>query len=422
MKKILKNPYILSIISKSFGVVIGLLFTIFQARYLGPGIKGQVATVNSIISITSIIFGFGVYHAYPYYRRNTNSDILPIFLKIALLMLIIYSTISAIIISLFHFSSKVYAVIMITPFITYDGIVSYITLIEVPNKKSMTDIGVLFLELLLLVTFWFFAKPSFIIGVLIISSKSVAKAILFTFWWRKKIFIQSESLVLWIPRIVKFGFFPMLSLLMTTLNYRLDVIMLNGKVADAAIGVYSIGVLLSERIWLIPDALKGIMASKITKGKDAKETAFVIRISNTICFFIAICIVLLGKEFLNYVFGSTYEGAYQVTLILLVGVFSMIYYKLIASYNIVMGKQLISFVFLCIGVVINVFANLVLIPLMGIYGAGLSSVISYSLCSVFFIVYFCSSTKISFFSMLFINRDDYSRIKTVIFRKERKLE
>ena len=61
LKKIVSNPYTLSVISKVFGVVVGLLFTIFQARYLGAEIKGQVATVNSIVSITSIVFGLGIF-------------------------------------------------------------------------------------------------------------------------------------------------------------------------------------------------------------------------------------------------------------------------------------------------------------------------------------------------------------------------
>ena len=78
VKKAIQNPYALSVISKIFGIVVGLLFVVFQSRYLGAEIKGQVATVNSIVSITSIVFGLGVYHAYPYFKRNSTVDINPI--------------------------------------------------------------------------------------------------------------------------------------------------------------------------------------------------------------------------------------------------------------------------------------------------------------------------------------------------------
>ena len=42
LKRAVKNPYTFSLISKFFGVLVGFLFTIFQARFLGAEIKGQV--------------------------------------------------------------------------------------------------------------------------------------------------------------------------------------------------------------------------------------------------------------------------------------------------------------------------------------------------------------------------------------------
>lgn len=418
IKGIVKNPYTLSILSKMFGVLIGFLFTIFQSRYLGAEIKGQVATVNSIVSIGSILLGFGIYYAYPYYKRNTQRDIMPVFMKLALLLLAVYSVISALAMALLRLPPKYFAVCMITPLLTYDGIVSYITLIEKPNRKSLTDMAVVFSELLVLLVLWKYAPPTFYIGVFIITLKSLAQALLFTGWWRKRIFVSGESLREWIPKLMRFGFFPMLSLLMTTLNYRVDVLMLDGKVSDAAIGVYSVGVLLAERIWIIPDAMKGVMVSHLAKGKDARETAYVIRICNSVCLIIVIGIIALGEPFLDFVFGAEYHGAYQVTLILLAGVFSMIYYKLIAAYNIAMGKQMISFVLLAVSVACNIVANLLLIPGMGIYGAGLASIISYALCSVLFVVYFCRETKIPFTAMLFINKADYARLKAKLVKKK----
>ena len=408
LKGIVKNPYTLSIISKIFGVLVGLLFTIFQSRYLGAEIKGQVATVNSIVSITSIICGLGIYHAYPYFKKHTSVDILPIFMKISLLLLAIYAVVSTILICLMELSPKYIAVLILTPLLTYDGIVSYITLIETPNRRSVTDMAVVLAELVLLIILWIFAPPSFIIGVFIITIKDIAKAVLFTGWWRRRIFRSSEHIWKWIPKLINFGFFPMLSLLMTTLNYRVDILMLSGRVPDTAIGIYSVGVLLAERIWMIPDAMKGVMVSNLTKGKDAQETAYVIRICNTVCLIIVVGIIALGQPFIHFAFGSEYDGAYQVTLILLAGVFSMIYYKLIASYNIAMGKRVVSFVFLSIGVVCNIIANLLLIPPMGIYGAGVASVISYAVCSALFTLHFCRETKMPLLSILLINKRDFA--------------
>lgn len=414
IKRIIKNPYAFSLISKIFGVFVGFLFIVFQARFLGAEIKGQIATVNSITSVATIILALGIYQAYPYYKRHSEIDILPIFMKIAIFLLVIYGCSSFMIIISIDLPIKYIAVMIITPILVYNGIVSYITLIMEPNKSNITDILVMLGELILVIILWIVSEPSFIIGVFIITIKDLAKAVIFTFWWRKRIFVKSESICTWLPRLMKFGFFPMLSLMMSTLNYRVDIIMLDSKVADATIGIYSVGVTIAERIWMIPDAMKGVMLSRIAKGKDASETAFVIRLCNTGCAILIVGIILFGKIFIDIVFGSEYQGAYQVTLILLLGVFSMIYYKAIANYNIAMGKQMISFILLSISVISNVIINFFLIPIWGIYGAGIASVISYSICGILFIIFFCYTTHISFKEMLFIKKSDFVKAKNML--------
>lgn len=418
LKRAVKNPYTFSLISKFFGVLVGFLFTIFQARFLGAEIKGQVATVNSIVSVTAIVFALGIYQAYPYYKRNSNEDILPIFMKIAVFLLAIYGVAAAAIILLVDLSIKYIAVMILTPLLVYDGIVSYITLVEEPNKRNATDMLVMLGELILVVVLWLVSEPSFLIGVFIITAKDITKAGIFTFWWRKRIFVHSESIWKWLPKLIRFGFFPMLSLLMATLNYRVDVIMLNGQVPDSAIGIYSVGVTVAERVWMIPDAMKGIMVSHLAKGKDANETALVIRLCNTGCLGLVLAIAAVGQPFITWVFSAEYQGAYQITLILLLGVFSMIYYKAIANYNIAMGKQVVSFFLLTASVISNIIANCLLIPVWGIYGAGVASVISYALCGLLFMVFFCRTTHIPYSELLFIKRADIEKARKLLGRSK----
>jgi len=404
-------------ISKVFCVFSGFIFTVFQSRFLGPEIKGQVATINSILNITSIVFALGIYQAYPYYKKNSDQDVMPVFLKIGLLMLAVQLTISVTVVITFHLSIKYAAVFLLTPLLVYDGLISYITLVEEPIKRNVTDMLVMVGELLLVIVFWLTAKPSLLLGVIVITVKDITKSVIFSFWWKNRIFVSSDSIWKWIPKLVKFGFFPMLSLLMSTLNYRVDVIMLDGAVSDAQIGIYSVGVMIVERLWMVPDALKGVMVSKLTKGKDAEEVAYVIRICNTLCLLLAMGIILLGKPFIDVIFGKEYSGAYPVILILLFGVFPMIYYRTISSYNIVMGKQFASFVMLSVAVGCNVVANYLLIPGYGIYGAGVASVISYFFCSVLFLGYFIRTSGISIRNMLLVRKNDVQRFKSVLHRR-----
>lgn len=417
IKSIIKNPYIFSVITKIIVVLVGFFFTVFQSRFLGAEIKGQVATVNSITSIAAIVLSLGIYQAYPYYKRTTEKDVLPIFLKLMLILLGAYLTVVAVLLVVFDFSEKYALALIISPLLAFDTGISYITLVEEPNRKNSFDVVVCVAELVLVIALWIFAKPSFILGVFVITIKDVVKAFVFAFWWRKRTFVPCDPLKEWIPKLLKFGMFPMISLLMSTLNYRVDVLMLDGQVADAAIGVYSIGVLLAERIWMLPDAMKGVLVSNITKGKGTDEVAYIIRVCNTICLGVAALIIILGKPFINLLFGREFSGAYQITLIMLLGVFPMIYYKMIGSFNNAHGRQVINFIFLSISVVGNIISNYLLIPVWGIYGAGMASVISYSLCSIMFIVYFCRKDNILLKDILFMRKSDYKNIRTRLLHK-----
>lgn len=409
--KALKNPYVFSVVSKIAIVLLGFLFSVIQSRYLGAALKGDISYVSSVTSITCIIFGFGIHQAYPYYKRNHADDLRPFFLRVALVALIIYS-IFAIILSVCVFKDeKMIAILLITPWSVYVRIVTYLTMVELPNKKNATELLVNFIEVIILVVFCLFYPASFIIGAFLVIFKDILLATFYSYRWRSLFFKACSFGFEKLYEILKFGFFPMLALLMTTLNYRVDVIMLNSLSTNVAVGVYSVGVTIAERVWLIPDALKDVMVSRLAKGKNADEVAFVIRVCNTVSIVVVFCIIALGKPFVDILFGKEYIGAYQVIVVMMIGVFCMIYYKMIASYNIVQGKQIVNFFLLGLSVISNIIANYFLIPKTGMMGAAWASVISYMLCAILFIMYFCSVTGLKMKNILFIQKKDIIRLK-----------
>lgn len=417
--RLFKNPYVFSMISEVFSIVVAFLFSVFQSRFLGAEIKGQIATINSMLGIAAIVCGLGISQAFPFFRKNKGENMTSVFLNIAAVLLGMYILLFATAACVIKLEFKYVAVLLLTPIRIYDILLAEITLIEQPNRRNFVNICANVAELLFVFVLWLVAKPTLFYGLAIIIFKDVIRGIWFTFMWLKKFRSESKLDYRLIKEIVKFGTFPMLSVLMASLNYRLDVLMLDGQVSDAQIGVYSIGALLADRMWLIPDALNGVMLSNLTKGKDEQEVAFVIRVCNTLCLCVVVGIVLLGKPFIDFVFGPEYSGAYSITLILLAGTFPMIYYKVISSYNGSVGKQKISFVMLSISVVLNVIANIIFIPKYGIIGAGVASVLSYMLCALLFIVYFCRTSGIGIGKMLIINRSDLGRVMSFIMSKQK---
>ena len=215
------------------------------------------------------------------------------------------------------------------------------------------------------------------------------------------------------PQLVKFGILPMIALLMTTLNYRIDVLMLRGyeSVSLAMIGAYSIGISLSEKIALFPDALMGILASKLSKGADEREVAKVCRVSFLVSTLLCICVVVFGKLAIKILYGVEYMVAYSIICITAVGCLFIGYYKLIAQYNIIQAKQIRNVILLSISVLTNVICNLIFIPQYGIDGAAIGSCVGHMLCGLATMAWFSKKANVSLPKLFAVQKEDISYLQ-----------
>ena len=357
LHKLIKNPYVFSIISKVMIVLLGFAYTVCQSRYLGASLKGEIAFVDSVTKVTFVVLGLGVHQAYPYYKKKTNANVAPFFLRLTLALTGLYLIVAVGLSMVIHGDIKLIAIFMLTPCLVYNKLVSYINMVETPNKKNMTELIVNLFEVIAVIVLWAFIPATIGCGIFLLLFKDLLLSITYTWRLRKEFITPVHFTLTQSMEIIRYGIFPMLCLLMTTLNYRVDIIMLKQYVPSAEVGIYSVGVMLAERVWLIPDAMKEVMISNLAKGKDYREVSFVIRVCNTACLFVVLGIVLLGQPFINIFFGKEYADAYIVTLIILFGVVFMIYYKMIGSYNIVHGRQRENFVYLATSVATNIIAQ-----------------------------------------------------------------
>ncbi len=421
INKIIKNPYVFSVLSKLCVVLLGFAYTVCQSRYLGPSLKGDVAYISSITQITSIVFGVGIHQAYPYYKKKSKEDVAPFFTKLTVGMLLCYSIIAIIASLIYHNDIDMIAIIMMTPLLVYNRIIAYINMVETPNKKNATELVADFILLVSVIVLWIFVPATIMWGIFLLVIKDFILACIYTYRLREKILSPISIDKKTVLEIFRYGIYPMLALLMTTLNYRVDVIMLKHFVTSDKVGIYSVGVMLAERVWMIPDALKEVMISNLAKGKGKDEVCFVIRICNSACIIVVLGILVLGQPFINLFFGSEYSSAYSVTVVILIGVVFMVYYKLIGAFNIVEGKQKENFVYLIISVICNCLLNIVLIPVFGNIGAAIASIFSYAISAGLFIRRFVKDNPVKMNDMLLINRTDVNRLITKFGSKDKEI-
>lgn len=413
IKELSTNEYVYSVIAKISMITTGMVFSVLIARYVGAEMKGTLAYIQSIVSIGSIVLTFGLHQAYPYYRREFNSDaFVSIFMSIVIALFMIQGVFSIVIAALVVTSKEMIVITMLTPLWGYTRVTGYVMLVETPNKRNKALAMFSLAGTLYVLVLFLFTKSNFVLAITALSFVEICKAAYFTFNIEYTIDFRS---VRWnkVKELGTYGFFPMIALLMTMLNYRIDVIMLRNSmhVTLAEVGVYSIGFALAEKALLIPDAVRDILLSRMAKGKGEAEVAKVMRICFPVSILAAIAISIFSKIFIDIMYGSEFEGAYSVTVISVLGTIFLVFFKMISQYNIISKKQSLNVLMLMLAILINVVFNIVLVPRYGINGAAVATVIGNLACALTFIVYFSKISGLHIKNLVFLNRNDVELLR-----------
>ena len=409
IKRIFNNDYAFSFINKISSVLVGVVTSALINRYLGPEGKGQYAFVINIVNLVAIAGNFGFYQSYPKSKRANLPNIKEKYVDVFFTQFFLYSTI-AFVLSFFMGGNSLYiAALFLVPVQVLTSQFSMVALIEFINFKQKLQLFITFLNLFLTALIFFFAPKH----VLFIMAMLFIKDIFFITMYLVKIKyiprpfrVESQFLSM----LFKFGIVAVVSAFLLTLNYKADIIMLKLYVDDAQIGLYSVGVALAEYIWLIPDAFKEVLFARTAKDDAIDEIMSSIRINLFISTVIIVCMVLLGKPFISFMYGVEFLDSYAVTCVIMFGVPAMVLYKMTTSLYVANGKQTFYLITLLISAVSNVLLNFLFIPMMGKLGAAIASAISYNLCGLIFYGRFLYDYKIKWYDSFLLKRSDIKLI------------
>lgn len=403
-------------------VFIAFFHSIILARFLGPELKGIHATIYSIMSLGAVVIYMSSQQAYPYFRKKYGyAKYFNKFMSFT----IVYHTIIIIltgIVSCFLFKiSYIIALSMILiPISSFSTTLGYICLVELPRTRNKALVMIDIIDTLFLIILFLVASSNIIYLFIIMVSPLVLKIVYFVYKNKFKFTLECFSKE-FVIELFKFSLLPMISMLLTMLNYKIDILMLKAcnNIELSDIGIYSIGVSLADKAVYIPDAVKEILLSKLSKGSGPYEVARTMRFCFPISILIGIVILLIGEPILNLLYGKDYLGSYTITVICIFGTAMMVFFKMISQYNNVNGKQKINVIFLIIAIILNIILNIVMIPIWGITGAALASLISYIICAILFMIYFKKTTKIEIRKMIFPIKEDLKKVKELLINNRK---
>ena len=411
IKKFIKNEYLFSLFTKFISVGVGIIYSVLYSRYLGAELRGTASIITNYSEILSIILTFGAFNAYPYFKKRDDKDIYENFVNNVFGLFFLYCFLALFISVFFHQDLNIMIAILIAPFWMCSRQLNYVVLIENPRLSNITNTSIDIFDLFFVFVLMLTTHSNLKWCISIVTVKHIVLfAICVVNINRVKFKFKPTLKGIW--PYIKYGIVPMITMLLMEINYKMDVIMLEWfNISTAEIGIYSLGVMLAQKVLLIPDALKDILLSKLVSGKGADEVAKICRISFFVTFICVFFLLIFGKQLITIMYGIEFLEAYSTTVIICAGVIGMVFYKMVYSYNVVNGYKNVNLMLLGMSALLNIVANIFLIPLMNSTGAAIASLISYLFCGISFMIFFMRKTKINLNSLLFINNQDVQFVK-----------
>jgi O-antigen/teichoic acid export membrane protein len=188
----------------------------------------------------------------------------------------------------------------------------------------------------------------------------------------------------------------MLSSVAMGIYLKIDQVMIKNMLGNESVGLYAVAVKLSEVWFFIPVIICTSILPALINAKKNSEEFFNVRLSKLyslmfwLAFIIALPISVFSKQIIYILFGSAYVGA---SLTLSIYIWSGISVFLgVAVNNFLLSQNLtkISFYTTAFGAIINVVLNIILIPVWGIFGSALATLVSYTFVT-FSIIFFKES-------------------------------
>lgn len=183
---------------------------------------------------------------------------------------------------------------------------------------------------------------------------------------------------------LQYGILAHLSNLVTFLNYRLDIYLVNLLLGPAATGIYTIAVRLAEQVWIVSQAVSTVIFPRLSALHDQVSdrdllTVTIARATLWISFAASLVLLLIAKPFTMMVFGPEFERMPYVLSFLLPGIALLACSRVLANDLAARGKVILNFLFALGVLIVNIGATLALIPLWGLAGAAVATSFAYGM-------------------------------------------
>lgn len=224
-------------------------------------------------------------------------------------------------------------------------------------------------------------------------------------------------------QIAGYGLKAQLNIIAVYLLLRVDVFLLNlwGPGGAASVGIYSIAVLLAERIWTFSTVTGQVILPRIAswEGDDDRRTQLSLLNARLTFWFgalILVALALLGEWFIVLLYGEAFRPAAQPLLWLLPGIALFNLARVLGPDVAGRGRVGINAAIATAAFAINLAANAALIPALGYNGAALAASLAYSFLGIASVVAFCRVSGARWWQIWLITGSDVALLRQALNR------
>lgn len=186
--------------------------------------------------------------------------------------------------------------------------------------------------------------------------------------------------ILW--KMLKKGVIFAIALFVISLNYSIDVIILEKLTDSTQVGIYSVGVSVANMLWLVPNAIQMVNFSYSANASDsmdyAKKTAFLLKIVIWVSLLPLLLLFFLSPYVIPWIYGNGFMTSGIVVQAILPGVWAMLIFKILNSDLAGRGHPEAAMWVYMLAAGINIGLNIWWDPLYGAIGSALASTVSYT--------------------------------------------
>lgn len=181
-------------------------------------------------------------------------------------------------------------------------------------------------------------------------------------------------------RLARFGVQGESGNVLQLLNYRLDQYLVRAFVGLAGVGIYAVGVSMTEAVWLLANAVAIVLMPRLTSAapdEARRMTPLATRNTLLVATLGAIALGVVAKWLVPAFFTHRFDASVGALWWLLPGTVALTGSKVITSYIFSQGRPFVNTLITLASLAVTLVALLLLVPPYGINGAAAASSIAY---------------------------------------------